>query len=176
MLARQCLQVTPEHNRLLFARTHNRACRVQKGQHDDLAGLPCTRSRQGHHRGSTATRNRSHSTYRPSPGVVQAARDAWPSRAISGAVEPSLRSDRSLLPGNGILPPETKRMQKISEVRSDVCRDRSIAHNSANSRRFDERQENLSSRRTVWWAREMSHVWLDQILTQGAGRNGRFEA
>src|SRR5260370_36194971 len=39
--------------------------------------------------------------------LVQAARDAWPSGAISGAVEPSLRSDRSLLPGNGILPPET---------------------------------------------------------------------
>jgi hypothetical protein len=30
-------------------------------------------------------------------------------------------------------------IMEISEVRSDVCRDRSIAHNSANSRRFDER-------------------------------------
>ena len=36
-------------------------------------------------------------------------------------------------------------MQKISEVRSDVCRDRSIAHNSANSRRFDERQDREDS-------------------------------
>ena len=51
-----------------------------------------------------------------------------------------------------------KRMQKICEVRSDVCRDRSIAHNSANSRRFDERQENLSSRRTVWWGWEDSNL------------------
>ena len=30
--------------------------------------------------------------------------------------------------------------------------------NSANSRRFDERQENLSLRRTVWWAREDSNL------------------
>ena len=26
-----------------------------------------------------------------------------------------------------------------------------IAHNSANSRRFDERQENLCLRKTAWW-------------------------
>jgi hypothetical protein len=49
-------------------------------------------------------------------------------------------------------------MQKTSEVRSDVCRDRSIAHNSANSRRFDDRQENLSSGRTVWWSWEDSNL------------------
>ena len=35
---------------------------------------------------------------------------------------------------------------------------------------------NLRLRETAWWGWEMSHVWLDQILTQGAGRNGRFEA
>src|SRR6516162_4858728 len=35
---------------------------------------------------------------------------------------------------------------------------------------------NLRLCRTAWWAREMSHVGPDQILTQGAGRNGRFEA
>jgi hypothetical protein len=35
---------------------------------------------------------------------------------------------------------------------------------------------NLRLRRTAWWGWEMSHVGLDQILTQGAGRNGRFEA
>ena len=36
--------------------------------------------------------------------------------------------------------------------------------------------ENLRLRRTAWWGWEMSHVGLDQILTDGAGRNGRFEA
>ena len=32
------------------------------------------------------------SDQRPSPGVVQTARDAWPSGAIGGAIEPSMRS------------------------------------------------------------------------------------
>ena len=52
-------------------------------------------------------------------------------------------------------------IMEISEVRSDVCRDRSIAHNSANSRRFDERQENLSSR------------WEDSNLKPSPHLNGR---
>ena len=62
-------------------------------------------------------------------------------------------------------------MQKISEVRSDVCRDRSIAHNSANSRRFDERQENLSSRRTVWWGRQDSNFQPNDYQSASSERS-----
>jgi hypothetical protein len=45
----------------------------------------------------------------------------------------------------------------------------------ASNKRFDERQENLSSRRTVWWGWEKSHIGRNQWLTRGAGTLGHIK-
>jgi NTE family protein len=62
------------------------------------------------------------------------------------------------------------------EIQSTDCRDKMRARIPVSSGLFAINRGNLCLRKTAWWAREMSHVWLDQTLTHGAGRNGRFEA
>ena len=89
---------------------------------------------------------------------------AGPSPAMTW--ENSLRSHAGRFDGDG-----TQRTARRSRSRAAI-----LALLLARKREISVRPRLRQSTLSSWWGREMSHVGLDQILTQGAGRNGRFEA
>src|SRR5262249_20869185 len=113
----------------------------------------------------------------PSPDVHindRVGRNAWPSIAISGAVDQvpiqiSLSCRETVCcrqrPNSCKSGPET-----APEIQLIDCRDPSVRTNPREIGPACEEAANLHLHKTAWWARELSHIKQSQLLIKGAGK------
>ena len=134
---------------------HRKARGLQhsEGQHDDLARLPCTRSRQGSDRGSLTPRHGGGSSLRLARRMVSPAPDARLHPSVSFTIEPVSARDSLYFRETGFRGQRQRR--RNSRPNSPIPLRRPSPRGA--HRQFGAIRQppgNCSKRWTAWWARE----------------------